>query len=198
MDNQKPKKIIGFTLGSKNETRGISIKNNEMNSVANEDQVIGFTAEDGNKVLEKIEIEGNKALETVSQDDKLAEAKDLISKLKNQLTATQQENLQLNQKLTELEQKLAKETISKEELTDIILQLNEIIKNPKVNQTFHIENQTINHHTKNIQGFDIEGSNNTFTSPSVQGNTTETIAYEEETELQTAVEAPPPSKQLEQ
>jgi hypothetical protein len=73
----------------------------------------------------------------------------------------------------------------------------EIQKNfNQINQTFHIENLdnlTINQQIKNIQGFNIEGSNHTITNPSVHDNTLETVAYEEETE--TAIELPP--KQLE-
>lgn len=56
--------------------------------------------------------------------------------------------------------------------------------------------QIINQQIKNIQGINIEGDNNTLTNPSVHDNTIETITYEEETELQTSIEASLPPKQL--
>ncbi|CAI2199151.1 8366_t:CDS:1, partial [Funneliformis geosporum] len=82
-------------------------------------------------------------------------------------------------------------------ITQLKLEIQKKLDN--VNQTFHIDNRTINQQIKNIQGFNIEGSNNTLTSPSVQGNTLETITYEEENidaELQATTEMPLKNKQL--
>ncbi|CAI2189044.1 20470_t:CDS:2, partial [Funneliformis geosporum] len=97
------------------------------------------------------------------------------NKLSSKLTTKELDNLcQLQAEVTQLKLEIQK-------------------KLDQINQTFHIENQVINQEIKHIQGFSIEGSNNTFTNLSVQDNIMETITREEENEQQAAIESSLPN-----
>jgi len=141
-----------------------------------------------NNVKGKLSSEDQKVLEELLevQDDLIQSDSSFVRK-------------QLRKNKSMLSSKLTSEEIElfcqlQIEITNLKL---EIQKNfNKVSQTLHIDNRTIN-----IQGFNIEGSNNTFTNPSVQGNTmkTKTITYEEEkadSEQQALIETPSPNKLL--
>jgi hypothetical protein len=136
------KNIIGFTLGSNNELKGISIKNNKIISSSTvEDKTIGFTAADWNKVEDKIEIEKNDITDTTTEKTKLQEkARTQIAELKQQLKEKEsqlqnielwQENTRLKQQLEQKEQELQEEVESNEKLMTIFQQTEQMAKEIK-------------------------------------------------------------------